>query len=42
MDAVKAEEGAELVLPKLESDKLEKLQDDLLNGIHVTYHDTGE
>lgn len=42
MDAVKAEEGAELVLPKLEPDKLDKLQDDLLNGIHVTYHDKGE
>lgn len=42
LDAIKAEEGAELALPQLEPDKLDKLQDDLLDGIHVMYHDKGE
>lgn len=30
------------VLPKLDEATKSKLQDDLLNGVHVTYHDLGE
>lgn len=36
------EEKEQLQLPRLEPEIFEKLQDDLLNGIHVTYHDKGE
>lgn len=30
------------MLPKLDEATKSKLQDDLLNGVHVTYHDLGE
>lgn len=35
------QEEVESLLPKLEPDKRRKLQDDLVYGLHVTYHDKG-
>lgn len=43
LDQVNVEEREQgALLPTLDPVKLHKLEDDLLNGIHVTYHHKGE